>query len=154
VIGVTGSCEHFLVLVGGKVPCSGACGAALGVGVEADNGAVDGAPAAGIVPVLRPVLLDRPSRPADVFEVGPAEVFVLLDVEPEVEDVLCALALEKEAAGIVSSVARDKKWDRLEHKEVDGRPCSAGDHLDKCRQPVCLHRCLSVRICSQHSAIT
>jgi len=68
--------------------------------VEADNGAVDGASAASIVPVLRPVLPDRASRPADVLEIRSAEVFVLLDVEPEVENVLCALALEKETGGM------------------------------------------------------
>jgi len=100
VIGVADSCKILFVLVGGKFSCSGACSAALCIGVEADNSAVDGAPAASIVPILRPVLPDRASRLANVLEVSSAEVFVLLDVEPEVENVLCTLALEKETAEI------------------------------------------------------
>jgi len=92
--------KRFLIVVCEKVACSCACCAAFCIWIEADDGAIDGASAAGIVPVLRPIVPDRASRPADVLEVGSAEIFMLLDVEPKVEDILCTLALEKETGGI------------------------------------------------------
>lgn len=64
---------------------------------EADDRAVDGATAASIIPILRPVLADSASRLAHVFEVGTAQVFVLLNVEPEVQDVFGSFALEEKA---------------------------------------------------------
>jgi hypothetical protein len=78
----------------------GACRAPLrlrliGPCAHADDGAVDAATTTGVVPVLGPVLADGASGLADVFEIGAAEVLVLLDVKPEVENVLGTFALEE-----------------------------------------------------------
>ena len=54
------------------------------IGVKADNGAVDGTTTTGIVPVFRPVFLDSAPRFANVLEISATEVFMLLNVEPEV----------------------------------------------------------------------
>ncbi len=79
-----GGREVLLVLVAEHLPR--ACRAPLRARprVEADDGAVDGASPPRIVPVLRPVFTDGPSRLADVLEVGAAEVLMLLYVEPKV----------------------------------------------------------------------
>lgn len=77
--------------------------------MEADDGAVDRAPASGVLPVLGPIVFDGAAGLADVLEVGSAEVFVLLDVEPEVENVLCALSLEKETGVVVSGQHRGQR---------------------------------------------
>lgn len=132
---IGGSCGREIapVLVGDDVAC--ACGVAFGIRVKADDGAVDRAPPAGILPVLGPVVLDGAAGLADVLEVGPAEILVLLDVEPEVEDVLCALSLEEETRwGQRRSGERD--GDGLEHEEVDGRAGPAGENLGERRETV------------------
>ena len=49
-----------------------------------DDGAIDGASTACVVPVLWPVLLDRAARLANVLEISAAEILMLLDVEPKV----------------------------------------------------------------------
>lgn len=36
-------------------------------------------------------------------------------------------------------MVKDENSNRLEHKQIDRRPCSARNNLHKCRQPVCLH---------------
>jgi hypothetical protein len=51
---------------------------------EADNGTINGATTTSVVPVLWPVVLDSAPRFADILEVRATEVFVLLNVEPEV----------------------------------------------------------------------
>lgn len=94
-------------MVGDHLACAGR--AALGVWMEADDGAVDRAPASGVLPVLGPIVFDGAAGLADVLEVGSAEVFVLLDVEPEVENVLCALSLEKETGVVVSGQHRGQR---------------------------------------------
>lgn len=63
---------------------------------QADDRPVDRPSSARIVPVLRPLFLDRPSGLANVLEVSAAQVFVLLDVEPEIYDIFCAFSLQEE----------------------------------------------------------
>ena len=54
------------------------------LGIKADNGTIDGAATTSIVPVLWPVFLDSSPRFANVLEIGATEVFMLLNVEPEI----------------------------------------------------------------------
>jgi hypothetical protein len=87
------------------------------VGAQSDDGAVYGSATTGIVPVLGPVLLDGAARLADVLEVGAAEVLVLLDVEPEVENVFCAFTLEKETdESDQKEGGEERRGDALEHE--------------------------------------
>jgi len=51
---------------------------------EPDNGTVNGTTTTGVVPVFRPVFLDSAPRFANVLEISATEVFMLLNVEPEV----------------------------------------------------------------------
>ena len=90
------------VVVGQQLACACRTTLCCRVRVETDDSAVDGTSPSSIIPVLRPVLADRPPGLAHVLEVRAAEVLVLLDVEPEVEHVLGALALQKETVPIVS----------------------------------------------------
>lgn len=85
--------QRLLLVVAKEV--GGARTSLRGGGLEADDGAIDGAAPPCVVPVLWPVVLDGAAGLADVFEVGSTEVLVLLDVEPKVEYVLCTLALQE-----------------------------------------------------------
>jgi hypothetical protein len=87
--------EVLSVLLGEEF--AGARGTALGshLRVEADNSAVDGATTTGIIPILWPVFLDGTPRFANVLEIRATEVFMLLNVEPEVQNVLGSFALEE-----------------------------------------------------------
>jgi hypothetical protein len=93
---------------------------------------------------LGPVLLDGTTGLADVLEIGSAEILVLLDIEPEVENVLCALSLEEKAVGREGSesnaVGKDKD-NGLEHEEIDWRACSARQDLGEGREAVCAGGC-------------
>lgn len=52
--------------------------------VQPYNRSVDRTSPTSIIPILWPVLLDRATRLANIFEVCPAEIFMLLDVQPEI----------------------------------------------------------------------
>jgi hypothetical protein len=54
---------------------------------------------AGVRGEFGPVVLERAAAAGEVFKVGLAEIFVLLDVEPEVEGVFGGFALEENLAG-------------------------------------------------------
>jgi hypothetical protein len=45
---------------------------------------------------LRPLVFDRFACFFEVLEICSTEVLVLLDVEPEIQDILCTFALKKE----------------------------------------------------------
>ena len=45
---------------------------------------------------MRPLFFDGFTGFFEVFEVGTAEVLVLLNVEPEIEDIFCAFSLQKQ----------------------------------------------------------
>ena len=64
---------------------------------NANDLTVNASAAFSVFPVLRPVLLDGATGLANILEIGTAKVFVLLDVEPEVENVLCAFTLQEQA---------------------------------------------------------
>lgn len=52
--------------------------------MKADNGTINGATTTSIFPIFWPVFLDSTSGPANVLEICATEVFVLLNVEPEI----------------------------------------------------------------------
>jgi hypothetical protein len=57
--------------------------------------------------LVLPVFLDIPSRFSNVLEVDTTEVFVLLNVEQDVEDIFCAFSLMEETAMTSDSCAQD-----------------------------------------------
>lgn len=63
--------------------------------VKADNSTINGATAASVVPIFWPVFLDCAPRFANVLKIRATEVFVLLNVEPEVQNVLSSLTLKE-----------------------------------------------------------
>jgi hypothetical protein len=73
--------------------CASLAGCRLGM--KADNGAIYRSAASGVVPVLRPVFLDGTAGFTNILEVGATKVLVLLDVQPEVEYIFRAFALEE-----------------------------------------------------------
>lgn len=65
--------------------------------IEPHNRPVDRPPPPRVVPVSWPVLANCPPRLAHILEVCAAEVLVLLNVEPEVQDIFRVLTLQEQA---------------------------------------------------------
>lgn len=63
---------------------------------------------------------------------------MLLDVEPEVENVFCAFSLEKETnkKGKLLTKWEDCMLSVLEHEQIHWWPCSSGKNLGKTGKPV------------------
>ena len=90
-----GSCEVLAVLLGEELVCA-RCATLWGRWrIEADNGTIDRATTPSIVPVFWPIFLDGAPRFANVLEIRATEVFVLLNVEPEVQNIFSPFTLEE-----------------------------------------------------------
>lgn len=53
-----------------------------------------------ILPIFRPIITDGTSRFPYVLEIGPAEIFVLLHIKPEIENIFRTLSLKEETATV------------------------------------------------------
>jgi len=61
-----------------------------GIPLGADDCTIDGTSSPCIFVVLRPVLFDCAARFTDILEIGMAEVLMLVNVKPKIEDIFCA----------------------------------------------------------------
>jgi hypothetical protein len=79
-------------------------------GVNANDSSINGTSSPGVIEILRPVVFDSFARLPNILEVGSAQVFVLMNVQPKVKYIFRSFALQEQTvihvlAGIKSTEA-------------------------------------------------